>query len=127
MHELDGLNEIREKRRSFDSITSRWGALVGLCCSPLFFVFAYFGDPGRGMAAMISSGLIVVLVKYFWDLRNRVWFWITIAFIVGLHVALVLLIPWPDNDYRGIQLLPFALLDFGIVYGIIRLVESAAG
>jgi len=75
---------------------------------------------------MISAGLIVVVLKYFWDLRNRVWFWLTITFIVSLHVALILLIPWPDNDYRGVQLLPFALLDFGIVYGIIRLVESAA-
>ena len=127
MHESDELNEISEQRRSFASLTSRSGVLVGVCCSPLLLLFVYFGDPGRGMAAFISAGVIVIGVRYFWDLKNRVWFWMSIALVVGLHVALVLVIPWPDKDWRGIQYLPIALLDFGIVYGIIRLVESALG
>ena len=113
-----------EHKRSFDSMTARWGLLVAVCCSPLFFLFAYFGDPGRGVAATVSALIIVGALRYFWDLRKRVWFWITLAFIVGFHIALVLLIPWPDKDWRGIQLLPIGLLDFAIAYEIIRLAEK---
>ena len=76
------------------------------------------------MAAYISAAIIVGAVRYFWDLRKRVWFWMTTAFIVSFHVALVLVIPWPDNDWRGVQLLPIGLLDFAIAYGIIRLAEN---
>jgi hypothetical protein len=75
------------------------------------------------MAATISAALIVVSIRYFSDLRKRVWFWATIVFVGFLHLALVLVVSWPDTDYRGIQLLPIGVLDFGIIYGIIRLVE----
>ena len=127
MHESDELNETSEQRIPLDSINPRWELLVALCCSPLFILFAHFDDPGRGMAAMIGATIIVTAVRYFWDLRNHHWFWMTATFIVSFHAALVLLIPWPDVDYRGVQLLPFALLDWWIVYGTIRLVEITAG
>jgi hypothetical protein len=76
------------------------------------------------MAATVGASIIVVAIRYFWDLRKYVWFWVAVLFIVCLHVAIVVVMPWPDRDYRGIQLLPIGLLDFGIVCGIIRLVEK---
>ena len=75
------------------------------------------------MAATISAYIVAIAIRYFWDLRKHVWFWVTVTFIVCFHVALLLLIPWPDKDYRGVQLLPIGALDFGIIYGIIRLAE----
>ena len=119
-----GLRMANGHRRSFDSISKRWALLVGVCCLPLLFVFAYLGDTGRGMAAAISAYIIAVAVRYFWDLRRRIWFWVTIALIVCLHAALVRFIAWPDRDYRGVQLLPIGLLDFAVAYGVIRLVEN---
>ena len=76
------------------------------------------------MAAAISAYIIAIAVRYFWDLRKRIWFWVTVALITCLHVALVLLVAWPDKDYRGVQLLPIGVLDFGVIYGIIRLIEN---
>ena len=83
------------------------------------------------MTALISALMIALAVRYFWDLRNRVWFWIAIIFIASLHVLLILLLPAPAKQWNYIhwnyvQLLPFGLLDFAIAYGIIRLVEKVA-
>src|ERR1035438_8195495 len=84
----------------------------------------YLGDPGRGRAAWLSAGAIAVAVRFLWDLRERVWFWVTIAIIVLLHVPLILLIPWPSEQLSYVALLPVGFLDFAFAYGIIRLIEN---
>lgn len=129
MHEHILVEEEQKEapKRSFALITRRWALLATICTSPVFFLFAFFGDPGRGMAAAIATGMITVAVRYFWDLKRHLWFWITIGLTALLHVPLVWFIPWPDNQYTYIQLLPLALLDFAIVYGVIRLAENAIG
>ena len=60
-----------------------------------------------------------------WELRKRVWFWVTIALVVVLHMPIVLLVHWSDNRYPGVALLPAVLADYGVVYGCIKLVEMA--
>jgi len=114
-------------KRSLNSITKKWVFLVIGCSSPLFFSLAFLGDERKGMVAWISASMIGFAIRYFWDLRNRIWFWVTIGFVASIHVPVILLIRWPFKleEYRGVQFLPIALLDFAIVYGAIRLVESA--
>jgi len=112
------------RRQEIYPITRKWGLLAGICTSPLFILFAYFGDPGRGRAAWISAGIVFVLIRAFWGLKKRVWFWLTVTMIVCLHVPLTLLIPWGDQPLSYVALLPVGLLDFAIAYGIIRLVEG---
>lgn len=121
--EMEGTQRHNEPERSFASISRKWGLLVGICVSPLIFLVH---DEVKGAAAAYSAGMIAVTIRYFWDLRKRIWFWITVAFIVLLHVPIVLFVRWPFNQhYTYIQMLLPALLDFGIMYGIIRLVERA--
>jgi len=43
---------------------------------------------------------------------------------MGLHVPLILLIPWTSKSLPGVTLLPIALLDYAIVYGCIKLAEK---
>ncbi len=62
-------------KESIDSTTKTWALLAGVCVSPLFFLFAYFGDPGRGRAAFVCATGIAVATRFLWDLRRRVWFW----------------------------------------------------
>lgn len=110
-------------KRSFELITKKWAIQMGICISPLFFGFAYFDDPGRGLASYISGAMIAVTARYFWDLKKRVWFWATIVLFIVLHISVVTFLQWPDLHYTYVQLLPIGFLDFGIMYGIIRLVE----
>ena len=111
-------------KQSIDSVTKKWAIVAGIYTSPLFILFAYFGDPGRGQAAWVCAGSLATATRFLWDLRTRVWFWLTISIIALLHVPLILLIPWPFKQLTYIALLPAGLLDFGIAYGIIRLVEN---
>ncbi len=123
MHERKVMGENKHKQ-SIDSVTRKWAFLAIICTAPLFVVFAYFGDPGRGRAAMISVMMISLAARVLWNLRKRVWFWITIAIIVLLHVPLIMLIPWPSNQLSYVALLPAGFLDFAFAYGIIRLAEN---
>ena len=118
------MGENRHKEAE-DSITRGWAILAAICISPLYILFVYFGDSGRGRAACVSAFSIATAARFLWDLKKRVWFWGTIAIIVALHVPVILLIPWGDQNLSYVALLPLALLDFGIAYGIIRLVENA--
>ena len=69
--------------------------------------------------------MIALAARLLWDQKNRLWFWITLAIIIVLHVPAILLIPWGDQNLSYVALLPIGLLDLGIAYGIIRLVENA--
>ncbi len=111
-------------QQSIDSVTRKWALLAGVCTSPLFVLFLYLGDPGRGQAAWVSGLAITVAARFLWDVRNRVWYWTTLAIIVLLHVPLILLIAWPSKQLSYVALLPVGFLDFVIAYGIFRLVEN---
>ncbi len=116
-------------KRSFDSMSNGWVLVMALCIVPVYFLMSYFADDGKAIATSVSVGMMVLIVGYFWDLRNCVWFWTVITFIMFLHVLLVLFLPpstrqWNYVHLNYVQMLPFGLLDFGIAYGIIRLIEK---
>jgi hypothetical protein len=107
-----------------DLLTKKWAFLAILLAVPVFFLFAYSGDPGRGRAAAISVGVIVIAVRARWDLKNNPWFWTTVAIIAACHILLVLFVPWTSRSYPGYALLPVGVLDFAIIYGAIKLAEG---
>lgn len=111
-------------RQPIGSMGKEWPLLVGICASPLYFLFAYFGDPGRGQAATVCAIALAFAARPFWDLRNRVWYWITLVVITLLHILLILLVPWPYKQLSYVALLPAWFVDFVVAYKIIRLVEN---
>ena len=112
------------RKQAICPITRKWGFLAGVCTSPVFILFAYLGDPARGRAAWISAGIVFVIIRAFWGLRKRLWFWTTVTMIAFLHVPLILFIPWGNQPLSYVALLPVGLSDFGASYGIIRLMEK---
>ena len=68
---LMGDNKHKQAR---DSITKKWAILLVICTTPIYILFLYLGDPGRGQAATVSAMMIAIAARFFWDLRNRVWF-----------------------------------------------------
>ncbi len=128
MHER-AVTQENGPKRTFASMSREWAALVIISIGPLFFLVAHFSDEGRAIAASLSAATVAVIVRYFWDLRKRIWFWITVAIIAFLHILLVVFLPLPDKQWNYlhwnyVQMLPFGLLDFAIAYGIIRLAEK---
>lgn len=110
--------------QSPDVFTRKWLLVVILCMVPAFALFAYFGDPGRGRAAAGSTIVLMYAARGCWDLRRHTWFWVTLTIFIALHVLLILLVPWSSKSYPGTALLPIAAVDYGIVYGAIKLIEK---
>jgi hypothetical protein len=113
-----------DDNRSPDVFTRKWLLVVLLCMVPSFFSFALLGDPGRGRAAAICVGVGMTVTRACWNSRTHAWFWIVLAVMITLHVFLVLSVPWNDKSYPGYALLPVAVLDYGFMYGCIKLVEK---
>jgi hypothetical protein len=48
----------------------------------------------------------------------------TIGTLALVHIPIVTLLPWKNQSYPGVILLPGALLDLFIIYGLIRVIEK---
>lgn len=107
-----------------DVFTRKWLLIESLFAIPVFFLFAVLGDPGRGRAAAICVYTLMTAICALWNLKCHIFFWVTAVLMVVLHVLLVLLVPWPGGSFPAFSLLPVAVLDYGIVWGCIKLVEK---
>lgn len=110
--------------QSIDVFSRKWLLVVILCMVPPFLLFALQGDPGKGRAAAICTGVLMTAIRALWSLKSHVWFWVTAALMVIFHASLVLFVPWPSGSFPAYSLLPVAVLDYGIVWGCIKLVEK---
>lgn len=111
-------------KQVLDRLSWKSALEIALCASPLFFLFALLGDPGRGRAAAECAFVIVLAARIFWSLRSHVLFWFALVVAIPCQIPLVLLNPWTNRDYPGVVILPLALVDFAVVCGIFKLVEK---
>lgn len=110
---------------SSDSVHSRLLALlVPIGTAPVMLMF--HGDPGRALAAWFCAIALVISVQIFWERRRHLWFWVMVSILTGLHVLLVLRVPWPSphTTIGGPAFVPVGLLDVGITCGCFKLVET---
>jgi|ERR1700677_3491990 hypothetical protein len=124
MHPRADLMTENGDKSPFDKLSRKSAIVLALFSSPFFFLFLYLGDPAKGRAASICVFVIISVAWLSSELRKRVWYWVTITVLVVLHIPLILLVPWTNKDYPGVVLLPFALLDFVLVYGCFKLAEN---
>jgi hypothetical protein len=105
---------------------SLWAIVGMVLTSPLFFFFVERGNAGTGRAAWICAGMFFIAIKMRWQLKNRAWFWILIACLLGVHLLLILYIPWADRWIPAVAILPIGVLDLLIILESIALVEKLA-
>jgi hypothetical protein len=101
------------------------GTIIGVMLLPVFFVFAYMGKAEMGFNLIIVLGLTIFAVKLRWKLRRYGWFWVTIIFILFLHVPLLFLVHWPQSNVPTIAYsLPLGIVDFLVISGAISLAQK---
>ena len=101
------------------------GLKIGAILLPMLLLFIYLGKADMGLAVSIVLGVITVAIKIRWNLRKHVWFWAIIVFILALHIPLFLIVRWPQGDLPTLfYTLPFGLIDFLIISGILGLTEK---
>ena len=107
-------------------LTSKSAYVALLFALPVLLIFVYFGKWQMGIGAWICAGLVLLVMKSHWDLRESPWFWLSISVALLLQVPIILLIPWGNRGLTGISLVPVAVVDYGLVYGCVKLAEKMA-
>jgi hypothetical protein len=91
---------------------------------PVFFLFVYLDKADMGLAACIVLGMILVAIRFSWNLRKHLWYWAIIVFILAINVPLVLIIRWPQGSVPTIvYTMPLAIAEYLIISGAVRLGE----
>lgn len=116
-----------EQRPNFRNLGSKGDLISILALVPIIFLFGYFDQLERGMTAACSLYAIIVLVRVLWYLRSRIWFWILIGLFTAAHILIIVYAPWARNDYPAFVLLPFGIVDFGVMYAMTRLAQQFFG
>jgi hypothetical protein len=111
-------------KQVLDNLNMQSAIVVALCASPLFFLFLFLGDPGRGRAAAVCAFVIMMSAKIYWSLKRHFLFWVALLIATLLQIPLAFLNPWGNESYTGVVLLPLALVDLAVVCGILKLVEK---
>ncbi|MGP8270287.1 MAG: hypothetical protein ACLQLH_09485 [Terracidiphilus sp.] len=92
---------------------------------PVFLLFVYMGKADMGLAVCLVLGVILVAIKFSWNLRKHVWYWAIIVFILALHVPLVLAVRLPKGSVPIIvYAMPLGIADYLIISGAVRLGEK---
>jgi hypothetical protein len=117
-------DELEENKLKEQKPTSWIGVIIAVCILPMPILLSHFGRPDMATPSFIYLGILVLAVGFGWDLRTRVWFWITIAVVLALHVVLLLKVPWPHFTENRITLLPFGVADLLVDIGIIQFVKK---
>jgi hypothetical protein len=99
------------------------GLKIGLLVAPVFVLFAYFDQADMGFTVTVVLGMMLLVIKLRWYLRKHVWFWVTIALVLALHIPLFLIVRWPANNVRAAALV-FGTADFLATLGALGLAEK---
>jgi len=66
--------------------------------------------------------MLGVAIAMKWKLRRHVWFWITIIFIVTLHVLLISFVPWTTKWVPAFAIIPLGIADLYVMLAVISVV-----
>ena len=87
------------------------GFVVAVAAFSVFLIFARFDLEGPGRIAAASVAAVGGAIRIAWPLRGRVWFWVTMACITAIHVAIITLHPWSNERYPASALVPVMAAD----------------
>src|SRR5580693_1256738 len=124
---LNGKIDDDPNSSSPNSPSRAWYIWVGISFLPVYILFSALRNAGCGTAAGCFGVAIVIAVRSSWELRTRIWFWVTVAIIALLHLAMILFIPWPNTDYRWPIVFPVGVLDILAISFVIKLVGKWIG
>ena len=100
------------------------GYIIALALSPVFFIFAYLGQPERGFITMCVLGVFATVVYVRRRVARQPYFiWVIAPFFI-VELALTLCVPMSEEHFPGILLMPFAILNVIVLLAILRLVEA---
>lgn len=102
-----------------------WGVLcIMVVTIPLVLLFDRFGKVGIALPALDSTAILTLAIVIKWNLRRNVWFWITMAIVVVLHVLLILSVPWTDKWVPASTIAGIGVVDLVVILVVVSIVEN---
>ncbi len=99
-----------------------WLAIIAML--PVFVAIWHFSTQEKALATSGTLFLFYVLISVMWNCRREKWFWLAIAVLVLIHVAVIWLVPFqlptgPSLTY----VLPIMMADGFAMFGVLRWLE----
>jgi uncharacterized membrane protein (DUF485 family) len=101
----------------------RYGLMLGAAVLPMVFLLIYLGRIELAYPVLASIVAIGFAIRAYWELRGRLWFWITISLFIAEHLILILRIPWRSGWVPAPVTMAFCVFDLAIILGVISLIE----
>ena len=101
-----------------------FGLVIGVIIGPVLILLSAYGRPDLNYPVLGALVAILFAIRGRWELRIHWWFWVTVIAIVGLHVALILFLPWKSGWIPAPITMLACLVDLAILFGIFALVEK---
>ncbi len=105
-------------------LTRKSALLAMLLASPVLLLCIFLGKVEEGFGVWACAGLVILAIIARWDLRGSAWFWLAVLIASLLQIPFVLFVPWQNRHMSFVSFLPFGFLDYGMVYGCIKLAEK---
>jgi hypothetical protein len=105
-----------------------WGVLAWMAfCLPVILLTDHFSRLNMSLPLLNCIGVFGFLIYLKWELRQRPWFWITLALLVMLHVVLIWFIPWTSKWVPALAIAAISSVDFCMMLWILAAVASMTG
>jgi hypothetical protein len=105
--------------------TDYTGLIFAAILTPVMLLFAYLGKAEMGLTVFIILAMMMFAITIRWALRNHVWLWAIIVFILVLHVPLAFFARWPKTNVPTLAYtMPMGIVDFLVILGSIRLAQK---
>jgi hypothetical protein len=119
---------LKESLEKAKQLRLSWKGVIAVIGGTIAFVllFVRFGRFDLARPTLFSGSMIAFAIAVRWELRRRVWFWITMIVITAIHVPLILFVPWTTKWVPAIVITPVIAVDLYAMLAILSFVEKFA-
>jgi hypothetical protein len=105
-----------------------WGVLCWMIgCAFIVWLLDHAGKFDLSRPVLYSIGMLGVAIALKWKLRRHAWFWGTMAVFAGLHVLLILFVPWTTKWIPAIVVIPIGIADLYLILWVVSVVGKFLG
>lgn len=119
-HLFDKVDEVRKMP------TLRWRGILAIvvCTIPVALLFDHFGILDLVMPVYGTVAVLLLTIRFHWELKRRPWFWMVIAVWAALHAWMLVRVHWPHQWIPGRAWGGAATLDTVATFVIVALIEK---
>jgi hypothetical protein len=100
-----------------------WGVLCLIIGGlPICWMFDHFGRLNMALPAFNSVAVLYIVIALKRKLSGHAWFWITMAIIAGLHVPLILFVPWTTKWVPAAAIAGIDSVDVVVILAILSVI-----